>query len=79
VAVQDIEAARAGIRRSDLRFVFSAVPIQVVPIRRKTLQIGPATQLAVCRHTEVIAFLAIVGGSRASRKLSRDASRLPCI
>jgi len=41
-----------------LRFAFSAVPIQVVSLRRKTLQIGPATQWAV---TEVISFQAIVG------------------
>jgi hypothetical protein len=37
-AIQEIEAATAGIRWSDLRFVFSTVPIQVVSRRQKTLQ-----------------------------------------
>jgi hypothetical protein len=36
-----------------LRFAFSAVPIQVVSDRQKTLQIGPATQGTV---TEVNRF-----------------------
>src|SRR5208282_3419789 len=36
--IKEIEAARAVIRASDLCFVFSAVPIQVVSCRQKTLQ-----------------------------------------
>jgi hypothetical protein len=37
-AIKEIETARAGIRQSDFRFVFLAVPIQVVSDRQKTLQ-----------------------------------------
>lgn len=40
-AVKEIEdeiEAASGIRRSDLRFAFSAVPIQVVSGRQETLQ-----------------------------------------
>src|ERR1700689_4976266 len=37
-AFKEIEAARTGIRLLDWRFEFSAVPMQVVSGRRKTLQ-----------------------------------------